>query len=140
MTATDLPACVARPISISATYRQLSQMGFDGPEAANLTAVRTGVGITPQPWAVRELTHLLFLRQLRRAGRQWVDADDRADGGDGTPVPAVGCRAPAEPSGGAVALLTLLRSMAGPTATVDLLRPSVPPPLDSAGDADREDW
>jgi hypothetical protein len=149
MTATDVPASVERPFPIAATYRQLLQMGFDGPEAANLAALRFGVEITPQPWTVRELTHLLFLRQLRRAGRQKYDAKDRADGADGGPEresvnpvksPAVVCRAPADPSGGGVTLLTLLRSIAGPNATLDLVRPSATPHprLNPAGDADRE--
>jgi hypothetical protein len=37
-------------------------MGFGDSEAANLTALRNGLGITTEPWTVRELSHLLFLR------------------------------------------------------------------------------
>jgi hypothetical protein len=57
---------------------------------------------------------------------------------DPATAPALGRRAPVQPSGGAVTLLTLFRSMAGPTSTLDLLRPSVPLRPDVAGDADRE--
>jgi hypothetical protein len=76
-----------------------------------------------------------------------VSSDDRVDGTTGTPkpmlvdpatAPALGRQAPVQPSGGAVTLLTLFRSMAGRSATLDLLRPSVPPRRDAAGDADRE--
>jgi hypothetical protein len=122
-------------------------VGFDAPEAANLTALTFGLEITRQPWTVREVTHLLFLRLLRRAGHAWVNSEDLADGTDGTPVPvpvdpataaALGRRAPGDPCGAAVTLLTLFRSMAGPTGILDLPRPSVPPRPDAAGDAARE--
>lgn len=148
-----------RPELISATYRRFQRMGFADPEAANLTALKSGFGITSQPWSVWELAHLLFLRELRFVGRRWSDADDRFDADDGTPVVAMGNQAPtsavgnrasppvprsgrrddADPRDGAVTLLTLLRSMAGPNATLDLLRGSASPRLDATGDADRED-
>jgi len=66
----------SRPELVTATYRRLRRMGFEDPEAANLTALRNGVGITAQPWTVRERAHLLFLCELHRTGRQWSDADD----------------------------------------------------------------
>jgi hypothetical protein len=133
-------------------------MGLDDPHAANLTALKNGFRITSQPWTVRELTHLLFLRESRRAGRRWSDADDRADCSHGSRVPGLKDRAPAPPVGdgpsspagpsklrenadpadGRVTLLTLFRSMAPPNATLDLLRPSVPPRPDAAGDSDRK--
>jgi hypothetical protein len=147
MTATDVPASVVRPVSIGATYRHLLEVGFDAPEAANITALKFGLDVAPQPWTVREVNHLVFLRQLRRAGNEWVNSDDRADRTDGSPVPvpvdsasgpALGRRADVEPSGGAVTLLKVFRSMAGPTATLDLLRPSARLRPDIAGDADRE--
>jgi len=149
MNASGVPASVVRPIPIAATYRQLSQMGFHATEAANLAALTFGFEITPQPWTVRELSHLLFLRQLHRDGRTWVDADDRSDGADVDlmsrsvgPVgpPAVGRRSPADSSDGRVTLLTLFRSMAGPNASLDLLRRSASPgsPLNGGGDGARE--
>jgi hypothetical protein len=134
-------------------------MGFEDPEAANLTALKNGFGITSQPWSVPELAHLLFLRELHRVGRRWSGADDRVDHDDSTPlvaipdrahtsavgdrasppVPRSGRRDDANPRDGAVTLLTLLRSMAGPNATLDLLRGSASPRLDATGNADRED-
>ena len=149
MTATDVPASVVRPIPIATTYRQLLQMGFDPTEAANLAALTFGFEMTPQPWTVRELSHLLFLRQLHRDGRQWADVGDRSDGADASPIPrsvdpvrspAVMRRAPADSSDGCVTLLTLFRSMAGPNASLDLLRlsDSRRSHLDAAGDAGRE--
>jgi hypothetical protein len=65
------------PELASTTYRRLQRMGFADPEAMNLTALRHGLGICRQPWSVRELTHLLFMRALRRSGQRWSDADDR---------------------------------------------------------------
>jgi hypothetical protein len=103
----------SRPELINATYRRLRRMGFGDSEAANLTALRNGFGITSQPWTVRELSHLLFLRETFRVGRRWSDVKDRADGTDRTPVPAV-------------------------WATLDLLRSSAPPPPDAAADSDRK--
>lgn len=147
----------SRPELISTSYRRLRRMGFGDPEAANITALKNGFGITSQPWTVRELAHLLFLHESRRVGRWWSDADDRVDGSDGTRVPTLvdGAPAPrvdraaieptesrhrddADPSGGAVTLLTLLRSMAGPNATLDQLRRSSPPRIDAASGSDGE--
>ena len=76
----------SRPEMIGATYRRLQRMGFDDPGAANLTALGNGLGITEQPWTVRELVHLLFLRESRRVGR-WSGAGDRVVGSDRTRVP-----------------------------------------------------
>jgi hypothetical protein len=146
MTATDVPASVVPPLSIGATYRQLLQVGFDAPEAANLTALTFGLEITPQPWTVREVTHVLFLRHLRRANLDSVNSDHRANGTDGNPVPAPvdpataparWGRAPFDPCGGAMTLLTLFGSTAGRTATPGVLRRSVPQ-LDASGNADWE--
>ena len=148
----------SRPELISATYRRLRRMGFDDPGAANLTALKSGFGITSQPWTVREVTHLLFVRESRRVGRLWSGAEDRLDWSAGTRVPAPVDGAPAptvedgaslpavrsrhrddiDPSDGRVTLLTLFRAMAGPNATLDRLRPSAPPRLDAGGHSDRE--
>jgi hypothetical protein len=68
----------SQPELISATYRRLSRMGFDDAEAANLTALANGFATGSQPWKVRELTRLLFLRALARTRGQWSGAEDRA--------------------------------------------------------------
>ena len=79
MTATVGTATTESPSELaSTTYRRFQRMGFADPEAMNLTALRHGLGICQQPWTVRELTHLLFMRALRRSGRGWSDAKDRA--------------------------------------------------------------
>jgi hypothetical protein len=146
------------PEPASGTYRRLLCAGFGAPEAANLTALKNGLGICSRPWAVRELTHLMFLRESRRVGRRWSDTEDRVDRSDGTrvPAPVEGAPAPAVedrasvpavqsrhrddigPSDGRVTLLTMFRAMAGPSATLDLPRPSGPPRLDAAGESDSE--
>jgi hypothetical protein len=78
MTAADWVATSgSRPDLISATYRRLRRMGFDDPEAANISALTDGFRITSQPWTIRELTHLLFLRELDRARGEWSGAGDR---------------------------------------------------------------
>jgi hypothetical protein len=50
-------------------YRQLVMQGLAPGEAGNVTAVLAGIPIPPQPWTVREISHLLFLRALREGGR-----------------------------------------------------------------------
>ena len=76
----------SRPDLIGAAYRRLRRMGFDDTGAANLTALKNGLGIAEQPWTVRELDHLLFLRESRRGGR-WSGAEDRLDASDRTRAP-----------------------------------------------------
>jgi hypothetical protein len=71
-------ATTDRRVTITTTYRRLRILGFDECEAGNLTAYISGIAISPQPWTVRELTHLLFVREMNRGGRRWSDADDRA--------------------------------------------------------------
>jgi hypothetical protein len=102
MTATDMVAISgSRPELMSATYRRLRRMGFDDPEAANLTALTDGFRITSQPWTIRELTHLLFLRELARARGAWSGYDDRAsaDVGDGWRIPGRATRYLNQPDG-----------------------------------------
>jgi hypothetical protein len=66
-----------KPDSAAATYRQLVTMGLDPNEAANLTAFLNGLAIGPRPWAISEVSNLLFLRELVRTGRigraDWED-------------------------------------------------------------------
>jgi hypothetical protein len=145
----------SRPELISATFLRLRRLGFDGAESANLIALRDGLAICSRPWTVGELTHLRFLRESRSSARRWSHADDRADRAEPTPVPALARPAAAAPGAapspagstdrartdrpdGAVTLLTLLRSMAGPNATLEMLRPAVPRRLDAADDTSRE--
>jgi hypothetical protein len=80
--ATDLAsvptsAGTMKPHSAAATYRQLVARGLDPNEAANLTAFLNGLDIGPQPWAISEVSNLLFLRELVRTGRlgrgDWED-------------------------------------------------------------------
>jgi hypothetical protein len=109
-----------RPELLCVTYRRFRRMGFEDPVAANLTAVKNGFRITVQPWTIRELTHLLFVRESHRVGRRRLDMDDR------------------DPANGRLRPLNVFRSMAGPDATLTVLRPSAPPRLDAADGADRE--
>jgi hypothetical protein len=148
----------SRPELINDACRRLRRMGFDEAQATNLTALRNGFGICAQPWTVRQVTHLLFLRESCRVGRLWSNTDDRADGTEWSSVPAPVDRVPAPavedgaslpavpstrgdgalPSDGRVTLLTLFRSTAGPDATLDSLRRSIAARLDAASDSDRE--
>ena len=140
----------SRPELISATYRRLRRLGFGEPEAANLTALKSGFLISSQPWTVRELTRLLFLRELARGRGEWSGVEDRADTIDSTSLSAAVGRAPAAgdrasapprwlahrddiaPSDGRVTLLTLFRAIASPDARLSLSRPSTPTGLDAA--------
>src|SRR5262245_62772601 len=53
----------------AATYRQLVTRGFASGEAANLTAYLNDLPIGDQPWTLRQVNAVLFLRKLREAGR-----------------------------------------------------------------------
>jgi len=119
----------SRPELISATYRRLRRLGFDHPEAANLTALTNGFAIDSQPWKVRELTRLLFLRALARTRGEWSGAEDRASSQVGGGWRVSG-RTPRylDQSDGRITLLTLFQAAAGPAATQDRLAPRARPP------------
>ncbi len=145
-----------RPELISATYRRLRCIGFSDPEAANLAALKSGFPITSQPWAVRELTRLLFLRELMRTHREWSGTDDRADtivstsmcvlvgrppaehAGTSAPPRWLASREDSNPSDGRVTLLTLFRTLSRPDGRPNPDRPSTPPGLDAPWGTHRE--
>ena len=52
----------------AADYSELITRGLEPSEAANVAAILAGIRITPQPWTVREISHLLFFRAMREAG------------------------------------------------------------------------
>jgi hypothetical protein len=60
---------VARTPGPSATYRQLVVRGFASDEAANLTAYLHRLPLAEQPWTLRQVNAMLFLQNLRLAGR-----------------------------------------------------------------------
>jgi len=55
------------------TYRSLLLRGLAPDEAANLTAFLCGIPVGAQRWKLLEVNRLLFLRELREAGRFGVD-------------------------------------------------------------------
>ena len=113
-------ATADRQGTISSMYRHLRILGFDEHEAGNLTAFANGIAICPQPWTVRELTHLLFLREMNGAGHRWSNAEDRAAIGDDRLGPIVGPNPrDAGPSHGPVTLLSLFRGMSGAGASAE---------------------
>ena len=63
----------------AATYRQLVTRGFASSEAANLTAYLNDLPIGDQPWTLRQVNAVLFLRRLREAGR-FGTGDGTTDG------------------------------------------------------------
>ena len=52
----------------AATYRGLVDRGLAPEEAANVVAVIAGIPIVDQPWKLREVTQLRFLRWIRDQG------------------------------------------------------------------------
>ena len=60
---------IASAYPVRSTYRQLVSRGLEPNEAANLTAFVNGISVGTQPWAINEVSHLLFLRELNRVGR-----------------------------------------------------------------------
>jgi hypothetical protein len=114
-------------------------MGFDDAEAANLTALANGFAIGSQPWKVRELTRLLFLRSLVRTRGEWSGAEDHASShvGGGGRVPG---RTPRylDQSDGRITLLTLFQAAAGRATTLDRLAPRELRPPSASPEARRE--
>jgi hypothetical protein len=53
----------------AATYRDLVIRGFASTEAANLTAYLHDLPIEEQPWTLRQVNAVLFLRKLRETGQ-----------------------------------------------------------------------
>lgn len=51
------------------TYRRLTMRGLAPDEAANLTAFLCGIPIAQVHWSLRQVNHLLFLREMARTGR-----------------------------------------------------------------------
>ncbi len=135
MTATTVAAtCGSRPELISATYRRLRRVGFEDPEAANLTAFMIGLPIRSQPWKVRELTRLLFVRELARQSGEWSGGEDRAstDGVDRWPIPGSAPRDPTQ-SDGRITLQSLLQETLGRTASTPERSTSQPGDLGRKG-------
>ena len=55
--------------SAAATYRRLRIAGLDAREAGTLTGHLNGLTSVPGGWAIEEVEHLLFVRELVRLGR-----------------------------------------------------------------------
>ena len=128
----------SRPEPLSAAYRRLRQLGFDDPAAANLTALRSGVPIGSQPWKVRELAHLLFLRELANTRGEWNGTDDRATNVvEGWRIRR---RMPRylDESDGRITLLTLFQAAAGSAATLDHPAPRALRPPSASPETRRE--
>ena len=53
----------------TATYRDLVIRGFASAEAANLTAYLHDLPIEEQPWTLRQVNTVVFLRTLRESGQ-----------------------------------------------------------------------
>ena len=121
---TSAAAPADRQVKISSMYRHLRILGFDEREAGNLTAYANGIAICPQPWTVREVTHLVFLREMNRV-RHWSNADDRAAIGDdrGTPISRPNLR-DAGSSDSRVTLQSLFRGISGAGANLERLAPT----------------
>lgn len=124
---------------ILTTCRRVRRGGFSDGEAANLVALANGLAIGSQPWRVRELSHLLFLRELASTRGEWTGADDRAPTGaeDGWRVPG---RVPRwlDQSDGPITLLTLFQAAAGSAATLDHLAPRALRPPSASSEPRRE--
>jgi hypothetical protein len=53
----------------TATYRDLVIRGFASTEAANLTAYLHDLPIEEEPWTLRQVNTVVFLRKLRESGQ-----------------------------------------------------------------------
>jgi hypothetical protein len=50
-------------------FHRLRTCGLSAAEAGNLTARLEGLPVGRQPWTLREVEHLLFLRSIVESGR-----------------------------------------------------------------------
>jgi hypothetical protein len=55
--------------SAAATYRRLRFAGLNAREAGSLVGHLNGLATVPGGWAIEEVEHLLFVRELVRLGR-----------------------------------------------------------------------
>ncbi len=55
--------------SAAATYRRLRAAGLNPREAGSLVGHLNGLSTVPGGWAIEEVEHLLFVRELVRLGR-----------------------------------------------------------------------
>jgi hypothetical protein len=69
-------------VETSSMVRLLTLRGLAQGEAVNLAAFLCGIPVAGQHWGLREINHLLFLRELHRRGQFGP--------GDGTPRQAIG--------------------------------------------------
>lgn len=74
----DLVWRAADGLITRSTFRLLLLRGLTPGEAANLTAFLCGIPIAEVHWSLRQVNHLLFLRELARTGRFGA--------GDGEPI------------------------------------------------------
>lgn len=70
----------------TATYRDLVIRGFASGEAANLTAYLNDLPIEEQPWTLRQVNAVVFLRKLRESGQ--FGSNDGARSPFGSPTDA----------------------------------------------------
>jgi hypothetical protein len=64
---TAVPARAQR--TARSTYQRLRMVGLTTTEAGNLTAHLNGLRVAVQPWTLREIEGLLFIRALVELGR-----------------------------------------------------------------------
>jgi hypothetical protein len=68
---TDTRDLVDHPLGppAAATYRRLRFAGLSAREAGSLVGHLQGLSSVPGGWAIEEVEHLLFVRELVRLGR-----------------------------------------------------------------------
>ena len=71
----------------TATYRDLVIRGFASTEAANLTAYLHDLPIEDQPWTLRQVNTVVFLRRLRESGQFGSNDGGRSPFGPSTGGP-----------------------------------------------------
>jgi hypothetical protein len=74
-------ATSARPRASSLAtpiYRDLVARGREESEAANLTVFISGLAVVRQPSTINELSHVIFLREIRRVGSFGRSDGDRS--------------------------------------------------------------
>jgi hypothetical protein len=68
------PDFVSRTVRTEASYRLLTATGLTGAEAAGVIAYVVGLKACEQPWILKQVNKVLFLRELYASG-DWGEAE-----------------------------------------------------------------
>jgi hypothetical protein len=70
------PDLMPRTVRTQASYRMLTAAGLTGAEAAGVIGYVVGLNPCEEPWTLKQVNKMLFLRELYSSG-EWAEAERR---------------------------------------------------------------